>query len=127
MIDATYVRKLGNLPESTPEALLEPHISGASRKVKGYLGGKWPTRQADIERAQEAIGCLALSYALPVLNTFYLSEADKVPRKVAQTDYVFHDPGEVMKLVELWRRRAYEVLKEIGKTEGGQATSVVVI
>lgn len=127
MIDAAYVRRLGNLPASTPDDLLEPHIGGANRKVKGYLGGKWPTRQADIERTQEAIGCLAISYALPILNTFYLSEVDKVPRKVAQTDYVFHDPGEVTKLVELWRKRAYEVLKEIGKTDGGQATSVIVI
>lgn len=118
-------RRLGNLPESTKDELLEPHISGAEHKVKGYLGGKWPTKQADVERVQEAIGCLALSFALPVLNTFYLSEADKVPRKVAQTDYVFHDPGEVVKLAVHWRNRAYEALKEIGRT-GGAATVAVI-
>lgn len=127
MIDAAFLRLLGNLPRDIPDEMLEPHLKGAELKVKGYLGGGWPTRVTDIERTKEAIACLALSYALPVLNTFYLAQAEQVPRKVAQTDYVFHDPGEVLKLAAHWKNRAYEVLREIGKTGGGQSTTVTVI
>jgi hypothetical protein len=71
------------------------------------------------------MGCFAMAYALPVLNTFYLSQADKVPRQVALTDYVFHDASDVLKLAAYWKNRAYEELREVGRTGGTVGVSVI--
>lgn len=72
-----------------------------------------------------AMGCFAMANALPVLNTFYLSQAEKVPRQVALTDYVFHDAGELLKLAAYWKNRGYEALREVGRTGGTVGVSVI--
>lgn len=118
------MRALGNIPANVEDALLEPHIEAACLKVIAQIGGM-PTDTADLARAKDAAGCFAIAYALPTLNTFYLSEAEKVPRRVAQSDYVFHEPGEVAKLVKLWEDRAYASMRSISRTTGSVGVAVI--
>ncbi|WP_281680161.1 hypothetical protein [Synergistes jonesii] len=122
-IDAAYVRTLGNIPEAAAE-LLAPHIESACLKVTAQIGAL-PEGGPDLDRAKDAAGCFAIAYALPTLNTFYLSEAEKVPRRVAQTDYVFHEPGELAKLVRLWEERAYNSMRAISRTGGSVGVAVI--
>ena len=126
-IDAAYLRALGNLPgpEKLPEELLAPHVTSAVSMVRSLLGKREPKDEAEEERVKTAMGCFAMAYALPVLNTFYLSQAEKVPRQVALTDYVFHEPGEMLKLAAYWKNRAYEELREVGRTGGTVGVSVI--
>ena len=124
-VDAAYVRTLGKLPASVPDGELTPHIEGAARHVRGLLGGPEPTAAEDVERVREAMGCYALAYALPGLNTFYLAQADRVARQVADTDYVFHDANEVAKLVSLWKSRGAEALRAVARTGGAVSVSVI--
>ncbi|MDR1874377.1 MAG: hypothetical protein LBQ90_05090 [Synergistaceae bacterium] len=126
-IDVAYLRTLGNLPENLPEAQLLPHLTSAVSMVKALLGDREPKDAVEEERVRTAMGCFAMAYALPVLNTFYLSQAEKVPRQVALTDYVFHEPGDVLKLAAYWKNRAYEELREVGRTGGAGVVGVSVI
>lgn len=119
------IRKLGGIPANVPDARLEPHIASAIQKVTAHLRGNSPVRETDIERVKTAIACFAVAYALPVLNTFYLSRAKHVPREVAETDYVFHDPADLLKLVAYWEKRGYDALRDIERTGG--SVGVVVI
>lgn len=122
-IDTSFVRQLGNIPESA-DSIVEAHIESACLKVLSQIG-KFPTNNDDQTRAKDAAGCFAIAYALPTLNTFYLSEAEKVPRRVAQADYVFHEPGDVTKLVKLWEDRAYNSLRSISRTTGNVGVTVI--
>ena len=124
-IDGAYLRTLGNLPNSLPEAQLLPHVTSAVSMVRSLLGGREPKNEAEEDRVRVAMGCFAMAYALPILNTFYLSQAEKVPRQVALTDYVFHEPGEMLKLAAYWKNRAYEELREVGRTGGTVGISVI--
>ncbi len=124
-VDGEFVRSLGNLPESVTDELLAPHIDGAKRKVGALLGGRVPSGATEEDRAAEAVGCFAIAYALPVLNTFYLSQAERLPRTAAQTDYVFHEPGETLKLAQYWTSRAYDALREVGRAGGTVGVTVV--
>ena len=124
-IDVAYLLKLGNLPGSVPEAQLLPHIENAVSMVRMLLGKREPQNEDEEGRVRMAMGCFAMAYALPVLNTFYLSQAEKVPRQVAMTDYVFHEPGEMLKLVEYWRKRAFEALRDVGRSGGTVGVSVI--
>lgn len=116
---------MGGLSAGVKDEQLEPHIASAVQKVSAYLRGILPTNAADIGRVRLAAASFAIAYALPVLNTFYLSQAEKVPRTVAETDYVFHDPSEVLKLAAYWEKRGYDALRDIGRTGG--SVGVVVI
>lgn len=124
-IEIAEVRRLGGLPAGVKDEQLEPHIASAVQKVSAYLRGILPTNAADIGRVRLAAASFAIAYALPVLNTFYLSQAEKVPRTVAETDYVFHDPSEVLKLAAYWEKRGYDALRDVGRTGG--SVGVVVI
>lgn len=127
MIDVSVseVRTLGALPSKVKDELLLPHIASAIQRVTAHLKGTMPRSKADIARVKDAAACFAIAYALPVLNTFYLSQAEKVPRKVAETDYVLHDPGEVLKLVAYWEKRGYDALRDIGRTGGSVGVTVI--
>ena len=122
-IDSAFVRQLGIIPESA-DGIVAAHIESACLKVLSQIG-TLPAAGDDLTRAKDAAGCFAIAYALPTLNTFYLSEAEKVPRRVAQTDYVLHEPGEVVKLVKLWEDRAYNSLRSISRTTGSVGVAVV--
>lgn len=124
LIDAAFVRALGNIPETIGDGLLAPHIEAACLKVEAQIG-TLPTAGPDLARAKDAAGCFAIAYALPTLNTFYLSEAEKVPRRVAQTDYVFHEPGDVTKLIKHWEDRGYNSLRAISRTSGSVGVIVI--
>lgn len=124
-IDVGYLRKLGNLPSSIPDELLAPHIAGAVSMATTLLGGREPQNETEEARVREAMGCFAMAYALPVLNTFYLSQAEKVPRQVALTDYVFHEPGDILKLAAYWKNRAYEILRDVGRSGGTVGVTVI--
>ena len=93
--------------------------------VQALLGSREPQNEAEEKRVRMAMGCFAMAYALPVLNTFYLSQAEKVPRQVALTDYVFHDAGAILKLAAYWKNRAYEELREVGRTSGMVGVSII--
>lgn len=124
-IDVAYVRALGKVPSAIPDSELAPHVAGAMRQVRGLLAGAEPTAEEDMERVREAMGCFAMAYALPCLNTFYLAQADRVGRHVADTDYVFHDATEVARLVGLWRARGAEVLRSVNRSGGAVGVSVI--
>jgi hypothetical protein len=74
-IDSAYLRALGNLPgpRNLPESQLLPHVRSAVSMVRSLLGTRVPKDEAEEERVRAAMGCFAMAYALPVLNTFYLS------------------------------------------------------
>ncbi len=122
-IDTEFVRLLGNIPANA-DSIVAAHIESACLKVLAQIG-TLPTTGPDLIRAKDAAGCFTIAYALPTLNTFYLSEAEKVPRRVAQSDYVLHEPGEVVKLVKLWEERAYSSLRSISRTSGSVGVTVV--
>jgi hypothetical protein len=124
-IDAGYLRRLGNLPVDVSDELLLPHIRGGVSTAIAALNGRVPATDLEMERVREAMGCFAMANALPVLNTFYLSQAEKVPRHVATTDYVFHEPGDLLKLAASWRNRGYEVLRGVGRTTGAVGITVI--
>lgn len=126
-VEIADMRKLGNLPAGIPDDRLAPHLASAVARVVGYFGGscKVPTRKLEAERVREAAACFAIAYALPVLNTFYLSQADRVPRTIAETDYVFHEPGEMLKLVAYWEKRGYDILRDVGRTTGRVGVTVI--
>ena len=126
-IDVAYLRTLGNLPgeKNLPDELLQPHVTSAISMVRALLRDREPRNEADEARVRVAMGCFAMAYALPVLNTFYLSRAAEVPRKVAETDYVFHDPADMLKLASYWKNRAYEELREVGRTGGTVSVAVI--
>lgn len=124
-IEIDDVRNLGGLPSGVKDEQIEPHIASAVQKVSAYLKGVLPTDEADISRVRLAAASFAIAYALPVLNTFYLSNAKNVPRHVAETDYVFHDPSEVLKLAAYWERRGYDALRDVGRTGGSVGVTVI--
>lgn len=124
-ISALEVRTMGALPSGVKDAQLTPHIKSAMQKIAAHLRGATPRCKSDIERVKSAAACFAIAYALPVLNTFYLSQAENVPRKVADTDYVFHDPSEVLKLAAYWEKRGYDALRDIGRTGGSVGVTVI--
>ncbi len=127
MIEVTLasVRELGKIPATFPDADLLPHLTSASLKVERLLAGFTPSEENDIQRAREAVACFAIANALPMLNTFYLANAKRVPRAVAETDYVFYDAHEVVKLVNMWKTRAAEALRDVNRTGGAVSISVI--
>lgn len=124
-VSLSYVRELGKIPKFFPDGDLLPHLTSASLHVEQMLAGFVPTAVEDIARVTEAIACYAMAYALPVMNTFYLSNAKKVPRQVAETDYVFYDAHEVMKLVAMWKNRAAEALRDVNRSGGAVSITVI--
>ena len=124
-IDVSYLRTLGNVPGNFPDTQLIPHVKSAVSMVRSLLGKREPKDEAEEERVKTAMGCFAIAYALPVLNTFYLSKAAQVPRDVAMTDYVFHDGADVVKLAAYWKNRGYEELREVGRIGGTVGVSVI--
>jgi hypothetical protein len=124
-IDEGYLRVFGGVPKSFPDERLAPHVRSAILTVQALLREREPQNEAEEERVRMAMGCYAMAYALPVLNTFYLSRAEMVPRQIAQTDYVFHDANDIMKLVSYWKSRAYEELREVGRTGGTVGVAVI--
>ena len=124
-VSVSEIRALGALPSKVKDESLAPHIASAIQRVTAHLKGTMPRCKADIARVKDAAACFAIAYALPVLNTFYLSQAEKVPRQVAETDYVFHDPSEVLKLVAYWEKRGYDALRDVGRTGGSVGVTVI--
>lgn len=129
MIGPDDVRALGGLPEEVSDERLQPHIESAERlvwQVSGYNPSDLATLDAAVlSRLREAAGCFAISYALPVLNTFFLANAERVPRDVAEvSDYQFHDATDIIKLARLWEQRGYEALR--GLRTGGVVTATVI-
>ncbi len=124
-IEVAEVRKMGMFPAVVKDEQLEPHVRSAVQKVTAYLKGIMPTDEADLSRVKDAAACFSIAYALPVLNTFYLSNASKVPRTVAETDYVFHDAHEVAKLAAMWEKRGYDTLRDVGRTGGSVGVAVI--
>ncbi len=106
------------------DELLIPHIRGAVSLVQARLRDR-VVQESETGRIQEAMGCFAMAFALPVLNTFYLSQAEHVPRTVATTDYVFCEPGDVLKLVQHWESRGYEILRDVGRSDGTVSATVI--
>jgi hypothetical protein len=86
------------VPKSFPDERLTPYVRSAVLTVQALLREREPKNEAEEEHVRMAMGCCAMACALPVLNTFYLSQADKVPRQAALTDYVFHDANDILKL-----------------------------
>lgn len=127
MIDVSiaYVRNLGKIPKFFPDGDLMSHLASASLHVEQLLAGFEPTSVEDIARVTEAIACYAMAYALPVMNTFYLSNAKNVPRQVAETDYVFYDAHELTKLIAMWKNRAAEALRDVNRTGGAVSITVI--
>lgn len=127
MIELTVleVRTLAGFPAGVADEQLAPHIASAIQRVTAHLRGTLPRCKADISRVKDAAACFAIAYALPVLNTFYLSQAKDVPRTVATTDYVFHEPGELLKLVAYWEKRGYDALRDVGRTGGSVGVTVI--
>ena len=119
------VRVLAGFPASVTDEQLAPHIEGAVQRVMAHLRGTLPRSKADVARVKVAASCFAIANALPVLNTFYLSRAKDVPRTVATTDYVFHEPNELLKLVAYWERRGYDALRDVGRTGGSVGVAVI--
>jgi hypothetical protein len=124
-LTVSYVRRLAGIPQNITDEALEPHIESAVKFVEGFLSGAPPGNPQDAERAAYSAACFAVAYALPVLNTFYLSNAERVPRQIAETDYVFHEPGELLKLVAYWEKRGYEALRGIGRAGGNVGVTVI--
>lgn len=129
MIGPDDVRALGGLPEEVSDERLRPHIESAKRlvwQVSGYDASDLAALdEAVLSRLREAAGCFAISYALPVLNTFFLANAERVPRDVAEvSDYQFHDAADIVKLARLWEQRGYEALR--GLRPGGVVTATVI-
>lgn len=124
-VETEYVRALGRLPVLFPDTELLQQIESAARHVEKLLAGATPTKKNDVERAREAIACFAIAYALPIVNTFFLSDAKNVARQVAETDYVFNDAHEIIKLVQMWKNRAAEALRDISRNSG--AVNMIVI
>lgn len=124
-IEPADVRTLAGFPGSVTDEQLAPHIASALQRVTAHLRGSLPRSKADIARVKDAAACFAVAYALPVLNTFYLSHAKDVPRTTATTDYVFHEPGELLKLTTYWERRGYAALRDVGRDGGSVGVSVI--
>ena len=129
LVDGSYVRTLGGLPDEISDERLLPHIESAERLVWNYTGfspSGYATLGENVQaRLREAVGCFAIRYALPVLNTFYLDSADRVPRDVAETSgYLFHDAADVARLARMWEQRGYEALR--GIRSGGVVTATVI-
>ena len=124
-VDISYIRMLAGFPPGVSDGMIEPHAASALQRVRARLGDVDLLGPEDTVRAREAAACFAIAFALPVLNTFYLSHAKNVPRAVAETDYVFHEPGELLKLVNYWEKRGYEALRDVGR--GGAGVGITVI
>jgi hypothetical protein len=125
LIDAAFVRALGNIPETIGDGLLTPHIEAACLKVAAQIG-TLPTAGPDLARAKDAAGCFAIAYALPVINTFYLSEAAKLPRRIQETgDYRFYESDELIRLIKHWEDRGYNSLRAISRTSGSVGVIVI--
>lgn len=125
LIDAAFVRALGNIPETIGDGLLAPHIEAACLKVAAQIG-TLPTAGPDLARAKDAAGCFAIAYALPVINTFYLSEAAKLPRRIQETgDYRFYESDELIRLIKHWEDRGYNSLRAISRTNGSVGVIVI--
>ena len=127
MINVTVseVRILGKLPAFLPDQEILPHLESAQRHVASLLAGNVPTSQDDADRVKEAICCFTIAYALPGLNTFCLANADKVPRLVAETDYVFNSAAEIKTLVNIWEQRGAKALRDVGRQTGAVSATVV--
>lgn len=125
LIDAAFVRVLGNIPENIEDDLLAPHIEASCLKVAAQIG-TLPTAGPDLARAKDAAGCFAIAYALPVINTFYLSEAAKLPRRIQEAgDYRFHESDELVRLIKHWEERGYSSLRAISRTTGSVGVIVI--
>ena len=125
LIDAVYVRALGNIPENIEDGLLAPHIEAACLRVAAQIGAL-PETGPDLARAKDAAGCFAIAYALPVINTFYLSEAAKLPRRIQETgDYRFHESDELIRLIRHWEARGYNSLRSISRMTGSVGVIVI--
>lgn len=119
------MRALGNIPETIGDGLLTPHIEAACLKVAAQIG-TLPTAGPDLARAKDAAGCFAIAYALPVINTFYLSEAAKLPRRIQETgDYRFYESDELIRLIKHWEDRGYNSLRAISRTSGSVGVIVI--
>src|SRR5574343_1292118 len=118
-ISAGQVRTLGNLPEAVKDATIAPHLSRAVRDVEdrsGIAAGAWGShaRAADLI---EAAGCLALGYLAPVLNTMYLADATRMPRRIGDmSDFVFQQPDDWVKLEKYWNARAASALARVSES-----------
>lgn len=124
-VSLARIRELGKISAAFPDADLLPHLIGASLKVDRLLAGFAPSEENDVRRVEEAVACFAIANALPMLNTFYLANAKRVPRTVAETDYVFYDAHEIVKLVNMWKTRAAEALRDVNRTGGAVSISVI--
>lgn len=125
LIDAAFVRVLGNIPENIEDDLLAPHIEASCLKVAAQIG-VLPETGPDLARAKDTAGCFAIAYALPVINTFYLSEAAKLPRRIQETgDYRFHESDELVRLIKHWEERGYNSLRAISRTTGSVGVIVI--
>jgi len=124
MIDGNFVRDLASLPAEVVDSKLAPHIKRAQKDVEKETG----TLAADFNDFEnDAAGCFAMYYAVPVLNTFYLEGADKVARQTGEMDdFVFSNPDDVEKIQAYWEKRAKTALKNSVEKQANEFTCEVI-
>lgn len=108
------IRTLGRLPDiaKLPDAVVQPHLDSAVSEMKRLVGSGYASSTGEkLAACKEAEICFTIANLLPVMNTFFPQEASVVQKQIGDTDFIFHDPDNLMKMVEYWRRRAMEKIE----------------
>ena len=112
--DVQNVRDLGNLPDATKldDRIILPHLVTAERELIKWIGEYSSATGLKRTAIIEAESALTLSFALPVLNTFFTEGITTLQKEIGEIDFQFHDPSDVNELVEYWRDRARDAVTE---------------
>lgn len=114
MIDYTYIRSVGNLPDKVGDDKIAPHRLSATKDIQARAGREINDTGDEDEDYREAIACQTIYYLLPVINTMFLDGAAKFARDCDDmNDYVFMTPLEVEKVQRHWLNRVERVFARI--------------
>lgn len=108
------VRDLGNLPDETKlvDGVLSPHLASAERELYKWIGDYSSATGDKRKRCVEAEACLTMSFAIPVLNTFFTEGITTLQKELGEMDFQFHSVDDLDELVEYWRDRARGAVAE---------------
>ena len=117
----TELRTLGNLPaaEKLPDATLLPHLEAAARELVTWVDDCETATGEKLAACKEAEQCIAMSYIIPVLNTFYTEGIATVQKEVGEMPFLFHNPDDALVVAKNWYDRARKSMKQyIIETDG---------
>lgn len=109
------MRDLAGWPDAIDDPRLQPHLDGATREFKAWVGAErydviaaLEDENDDKETAKEIIACLAIAYATPALHQFVLTDGPNVPKAIEELDFQFLTPEQAKDFAAGWRERAKE-------------------